>query len=139
MFYKFAKSLKKDQRGFTLVELMVVVAIIGVLVAIAVPVYNNATDRANRNAVEANLRIIDGAIAVHLLMNPRVAPTGGSGGNLVTDRHLQSWPTGPAGVTSYVVIGAGTAANPYRAAVNIDANTFGTHAALANASLPITW
>ncbi|MEW6540169.1 MAG: prepilin-type N-terminal cleavage/methylation domain-containing protein [Bacillota bacterium] len=138
MFYKFAKSLKKDQRGFTLVELMVVVAIIGVLVAIAVPVYNNATDRANRNAVEANLRIIDGAITVHLLMNPRVAPTPTS---LVADRHLRSWPTGPAGVTEYKVIGAGTAADPYRAAVNIPLNTFGTHAALtdANGFLPITW
>ena len=48
--------------GFTLVELMVVVVIIGVLVAIAIPVYNNVTNKAERSAIEANLRTIDWAI-----------------------------------------------------------------------------
>ncbi|ACA59470.1 prepilin-type N-terminal cleavage/methylation domain-containing protein [Candidatus Desulforudis audaxviator] len=136
MFYKFARSLKKDQRGFTLVELMVVVVIIGVLVAIAVPVYRNVTDNANRKTVEANLRIIDSAIVQHLAINPGVPPTSD---NLVTGGFLRAWPTGPTGVTRYVIVGTGTAANPYRAAVDIPANTFGTHAELDDAPLPITW
>ncbi len=52
----------KNQKGFTLVELMVVVVILGILVAIAVPVYNSVTTKAELSAIKANVRTIDGAI-----------------------------------------------------------------------------
>ncbi|HBV97077.1 MAG TPA: prepilin-type cleavage/methylation domain-containing protein [Desulfotomaculum sp.] len=102
----------KNQKGFTLVELMVVVVIIGVLVAIAVPVYNNVTGNANRNAVAANLRTIDGAISQHQTVNSGTAPTSTN----LTGGYLQAWPTTPTGAT-YSVTGSGTSAAPYRAQV----------------------
>ena len=63
MFKNMLQKRKRNEKGFTLVELMVVVVIIGVLTAIAVPVYNNATSKAKLNAIAANLRIINGAIS----------------------------------------------------------------------------
>ena len=54
-----------QNKGFTLVELMVVVAIIGILVAIAVPIFGEVTDSAERSAAEGNLRTIDGAIMMY--------------------------------------------------------------------------
>jgi type IV pilus assembly protein PilA len=68
--FKLVQKARKNEKGFTLVELMVVVVIIGILVAIAVPVFSGIQGSANLSAVKATLKTIDGgAMAVSAARN----------------------------------------------------------------------
>ena len=72
---------KKDDEGFTLIELLVVVVIIGVLVAIAVPVYLNYRKGAADKSAQSDVRGAVSAVEQFYTDNSNTYPVSVTGGN----------------------------------------------------------
>ena len=93
------KNSTSRKSGFTLVEIMIVVAIIGLLAAIAIPNFVRARTQSQKNACINNLRQIDGAVQTWALENKQAADASATFGQISS--YLKNEVICPAGGTTF--------------------------------------
>ena len=123
MFRWLAKELKCDKKGFTLIELVVVIAILGILTAIAVPKYSSSRANASITAHNTNVKTLESAASMYIADgmpgftgNEVVWPTVKS-----YENYLQEWPEISNGVVGMEADGVTIkAGDKYSVTINKD-------------------
>ncbi len=132
--------MKTMQKGFTLIELMIVVAIIGILAAVALPAYQDYTVRSKITEVNLQVGACKNAVSEFIQANNAFPANADAAGcnSAVTTKYMAAGltVTGPGLITSGAIQGTGSAADGTTILLQPTANA-GRTTALATAGTPI--
>lgn len=88
-------TVLRDTKGFTLIELMIVVVIIGILAAIAMPNFYAMESRARESSVKANMHSLQLAIEDYAAVNNGLYPLAADIAAVKANMPSGIWPTNP--------------------------------------------
>lgn len=90
---------KRKEAGFTLIELMIVVAIIGILAAIAIPKFSDLINKSHEGATKGRLSGLRSALEVYYADNEGAFPSGAAATNTtflqsaLVPKYIGEWPS----------------------------------------------
>jgi type IV pilus assembly protein PilA len=123
------KMTRTNEKGFTLIELMIVIAIIGILAAIAIPNFISYRNKSFCSAAETDANNIAAAIANYFAIPthtalPTLADLKITSGTSLSNKNTTVNPTGTANTTITIVVTDATGRCPadYQSAMSSTAN-----------------
>lgn len=130
MMQKIRRQLQ-NEKGFTLMELMVVIAVIGILAAMVLPKFATATASSQEAKAKADVRTVIGALEIYYADNGRYPATTAAAAKTAlvsgAKQYLKKWPkswNGDDAVYTYTAAdGYEVKITPYDGATTISSNT----------------